>query len=187
MSALPGIDITRLAVPVTKRDHIRGRFDAAATLLEYGDYECPVCGQARFLVEALRHALGSGMRFVFRNFPLTNIHPHAEHAAEAAEAAGAEGKFWEMHDTLLANQMALEDEDLARYAAELGLDLERFINELLEGKYAKRVREDFRSGVRSGVNGTPTFFVNDWRYDGPRDPESMAAALLETAARTAPQ
>jgi protein-disulfide isomerase len=119
------------------------------------------------------------MRFVFRNFPLANVHIHAEHAAEAAEAAGAQGSFWEMHDTLFENQMALEDEDLARYAAALGLDVDRFVSELFSGAHSSRVREDFRSGIRSGVNGTPTFFINDMRYDGPRDVETMVAALTQ--------
>jgi protein-disulfide isomerase len=182
MSGLLGTDITQLAVPVSKRDHIRGPFNAPATLLEYGDYECPFCAEAHFVVQAVQAALGDQMRFVFRNFPLTNVHPHAERAAEAAEAAGAQGKFWEMHDILFENQSALEDEDLAGYAAALELDVPRFIKELMAGVYAPRVREDFRSGVRSGVNGTPSFFINDFRYDGPRDPEALAAALLETAA-----
>ncbi|MEY2538488.1 MAG: hypothetical protein QOG67_2228 [Verrucomicrobiota bacterium] len=181
MSGLPGIDITTLAMPVSKRDHIRGPIQAPATLLEYGDYECPFCAQARFIVEAIQGALGKQMRFVFRNFPLAAMHPHAEHAAEAGEAAGGQGKFWEMHDALFENQTALEDEDLARYAAMLELNVPRFIKQLLEGRYAPRVREDFQSGVRSGVNGTPSFFINGVRYDGPRDLEPMTEALLQTA------
>jgi protein-disulfide isomerase len=177
MSGFPGVDVNRLSVPVGKRDHVQGRFDATSTLLEYGDYECPACGAAHPLTKAIQSALAGQMRFVFRNFPLANIHPHSEHAAEGAEAAGAQGSFWEMHDTLFENQMALDDEDLARYAAALGLDVERFIQELLSGTYTPRVREDFHSGIRSGVNGTPTFFINDTRYDGPRDLESMVEAL----------
>ena len=181
MSGLAGVDITRLSVPVTRRDHIRGRFDAASTLVEYGDYECPACGAAEPLAQAIQAALGRQLRFVFRNFPLTNIHPHAEHAAEAAEAADAQKSFWEMHDTLFQNQMALEDEDLARYAVALGLDVDRFIEELMSGVYTPRVREDFRGGIKSGVNGTPTFFINGFRYDGPRDLETMIEALRKTA------
>jgi protein-disulfide isomerase len=186
MSGLPGMDITTLAVPVSKRDHIQGPFNAPSTLLEYGDYECPACGATYPLTKAIQAAMQEQLRFVFRNFPLANIHPHAEHAAEAAEAAGAQKRFWEMHDTLFENQMALEDEDLARYAAALSLDVDRFINELLSGVYTPRVREDFRSGIRSGVNGTPTFFINGIRYDGPRDLETMVEALTETAEAAQP-
>lgn len=179
MSGFPGVEVNRLSVPVSNRDHIRGPFDAPSTLLEYGDYECPACAAAHPLVQAIDHVLGDQMRFIFRNFPLANVHIHAEHAAEAAEAAGAQGSFWEMHDTLFENQMALEDEDLARYAAALGLDVDRFVSELFSGAHSSRVREDFRSGIRSGVNGTPTFFINDMRYDGPRDVETMVAALTQ--------
>jgi protein-disulfide isomerase len=178
MSGLPDIDIDRLAVPVSKRDHIQGPFDAPCTLLEYGDYECPACGAAYWAVKAVQEAMEDRMRFVFRNFPLSNVHPHAEHAAEAA---GAQRKFWQMHDILFENQDALEDEDLAQYAAALELDVPRLINEVLAGAYSPRVREDFRSGVRSGVNGTPTFFINGTRYDGARDPETMGAALMQGA------
>jgi protein-disulfide isomerase len=179
MSAFAGADITRLSVPVSKRDHIQGPFDAPLTLLEYGDYECPACGAAVPLTKEIQAAMGDQLRFVFRNFPLVNVHPHAEHAAEAAEAAGAHGRFWEMHDTLFENQVALEDEDLVRYAGLLGLDVGRFVNDLLTDVYAPRVREDFKSGIRSGVNGTPSFFINDLRYDGPRDLESMVDRLTE--------
>jgi len=182
VSGFSGVEVNRLSLPVSPRDHIRGPLDAPSTLLEYGDYECPACGAAHPLVHAIDQLLGGQMRFVFRNFPLANVHIHAEHAAEAAEAAGAQGSFWEMHDTLFENQIALEDEDLARYAAVLGLDLDRFINELVSGAYTSRVREDFRSGIRSGVNGTPTFFINDVRYDGPRNVETMVEALTQTYA-----
>src|SRR5947209_14587104 len=109
------------------------------------------------------------MRFVFRNFPLATAHPHAEHAAEAAEAAGSQGQFWAMHDMLFENQDALDDEDLVRYAAALGLDESQFVTDLAGRAYAARVREDFMGGVRSGVNGTPTFFINGGRHDGPFD------------------
>ena len=171
----------RLTKPVTQHDHLRGRMDAPMTLVEYGDYECPACGAAYPLTEALVEELGDDLRFVYRHFPLANVHPHAEHAAEAAEAAGAQKRYWEMHDLLFRNQDALEDEDLVRYAASLGLILQRFIDALTDEKYAARILDDFRSGVHSGVNGTPTFFVNDLRYDGPRDLESMATALNTTA------
>jgi protein-disulfide isomerase len=156
----------QLTPPVSDRDHINGPDDAPVTLVEYGDYECPYCGMAYPVVKSAQRALGDQLRFVFRNFPLAEAHPHARIAAQAAEAAGAQGKFWEMHDMLFEHQKALETEDLASYADSLGLDSVRFLRELQAGVYEKRVREDFRSGVRSGVNGTPTFFVNGSRYDG---------------------
>ncbi len=173
----------RLAVPVSKRDHIQGPANAPLTLLEYGDYECPYCGQAYWSVKTVQQTLGNRMRFVFRNFPLTNVHPHAEHAAEAAEVAGAQGRFWEMHDLLYENQDALDDEDLAEYAAALGLDAERFLAEVKAGTYARRIREDFVGGVRSGVNGTPTFFINDLRHDAGFEPESLLAGLVAAGER----
>jgi protein-disulfide isomerase len=173
----------KLAVQVSEeRDHVRGPFASPVTLVEYGDYECPFCGQAYYLVKDLGQRVGNLMRFVFRNFPLTTVHPHAERAAEAAEAAGAQGKFWEMHDLLFENQQSLEDQDLMKYAAKVGLDIPRFVREMREGRYLNRIREDFLSGARSGVNGTPTFFINGLRYDGPRDLDTLMAAI-ENAAR----
>jgi protein-disulfide isomerase len=173
----------KLAVPISEeRDHVRGPRAAPVTLVEYGDYECPYCGQAYNVVKELEIRAGNLMRFVFRNFPLTTIHPHAERAAEAAEAAGAQGKFWEMHDLLFENQQALEDEDLLEYAALVGLDIPRFVREMREGRYLNRIREDFLSGARSGVNGTPTLFINGLRHDGPRDLATLMAAI-ENAAR----
>lgn len=168
-----------LALAVSKRDHIQGPIDAPAALVEYGDYECPFCGQAYLIVKQLRQILGKQLCFAFRNFPLSTAHPHAEHAAEAAEAAGAQGMFWEMHDTLYENQDALEDEDLAAYAASLGLDIARFNLEMATHRFAPRLREDFLSGVRSGVNGTPTFFVNGIRHDGSWDVRSLLSAIRE--------
>jgi protein-disulfide isomerase len=168
---------TMLTLPVSERDHIQGPPNAPVTLVEYGDYECPYCRQAHFVVKALQQQMGDRMRFVFRNFPLTTMHPNAEPAAEAAEAAGAQGKFWEMHDTLYENQDALSEPDLAEYAELLGLDVGRFVEEMTEHRYASRVREDFTSGVRSGVNGTPTFFINGVRYNGSYDLPSLLAAI----------
>lgn len=156
----------RLTPPVSSRDHVAGSDDAPITLVEYGDYECPYCGRAYPIVKAVQRELGAQLRFVFRNFPLAETHPHARHAAAAAEAAAEQGKFWEMHDMLFEHQRALEDDDLVRYAELLGVDAERVARELKEGTYAKRVRDDFRSGVRSGVNGTPSFFINGERYEG---------------------
>jgi len=156
--------------------------DAPAKLLEYGDYECPFCGRAHLVVKELQRLLGEQMCFAFRNFPLTNVHPHAELAAAAAEAAAAQGKFWQMHDTLYENQDALEDEDIAEYATELGLDAARLIREVRAGAYAERIREDFLSGVRSGVNGTPAFFINGERQEGSYDLETLLAAMAEQGA-----
>jgi protein-disulfide isomerase len=171
-------DTSRLVVAVNEaRDHIRGPRRAPLTLVEYGDFECPHCGAAHPVVEAVRRRLGDQMRFVYRHFPLANIHPHAEPAAEAAEAAGAQGRFWEMHDLLFEHQDMLEDRDLLAYAHAIGLDIPRFVAEMENGIHAPRVQEDFLGGVRSGVNGTPTFFINGARYDGPRDVESMVAAF----------
>ena len=169
----------KLKPPVGANDHVQGSAKAPVTLVEYGDYECPYCGEAYSVVKELQKRLGDQMRFVFRNFPLAQAHPHAEHAAEAAEAAAAQGKFWEMHDMLYENQDALEDEDLVRYARALHLDVPRFVKEMEAGTYTERVREDFRSGVRSGVNGTPTFFINGARHDGPFDLASLLAAIEE--------
>ena len=169
--------LDRLTVPVSARDHHRGPIHAASQLLEYGDFECPFCGAMHPLVQAIQEAMGQKLCFAFRNFPLANMHPHAESAAEAAEAAAAQGNYWGMHDQLFENQEALEYENLAEYAETLGLDSSRLINEVLAHAHEKRVREDFASGVRSGVNGTPTYFINGVRYDGPRDLESIVSAL----------
>jgi protein-disulfide isomerase len=158
--------------------------DAPLTLLEYGDYECPYCGAAYPIVEEVRERLGPRLRFVYRHFPLTNVHPHAEPAAEAAEVAGAQEHFWDMHDRLFQNQDTLESEDLVAHADALGLDVERFVDELANGVQAPRVRQDFLSGVRSGVNGTPTFYINDVRHDGSYDLASLLGAL-ELALRAA--
>ena len=172
---------TRLTMPVGPRDHVQGAKDAVVTLVEYGDYECPHCGRAYTIVKDIQKQLGPRLRFVFRNFPLKEIHSHAQHAAEAAEAAATKGYFWQMHDLLFEHQRALLDRHLAEYAAQIGLDPARFLQELSEHTHAVRVHEDFASGVRSGVNGTPTFFINGLRHDGSWDFESLLEAL-ETAA-----
>jgi protein-disulfide isomerase len=169
-----------LTPPVGADDHAAGPDDAPVTLVEYGDYECPYCGMAHPIVKRAQRALGTQLRFVFRHFPLAEIHPHARLAAQAAEAAGAQGKFWEMHDMLFEHQDALEVEDIVGYAESLGLDLARFSRDLEDGTFAKRVRDDFRSGVKSGVNGTPTFFMNGARYDGSwANEEAFIGALRE--------
>lgn len=169
--------IARLQPPINDRDHILGPRNASVTLTEYGDYECPYCALANVSVHQVLEALGDDLLFAFRNFPLREIHPHAWRAAQAAEAAGEQGRFWEMHDLLYANQDRLEDADLLRYAANLVLDTERFARELNDGKHAARVREDYLSGVRSGVNGTPAFFIDGVRYEGPWDAPNLLLAL----------
>ncbi len=168
-----------LVLPVGDRDHAQGPPNAPVSLVEYGDYECPYCGRAYPIVKAIQKALGPRLRFVFRNFPLSEAHPNATNAAETAEAAGVQGKFWEMHDTLFEHQDALRPRDLVACAARLGLDSERLARELETHTHAARVREDFTSGVRSGVNGTPTFFINGARFDGSWDKQSLLAALEE--------
>jgi protein-disulfide isomerase len=166
-----------LTLPVAKRDHLQGSINAPIVLLEYGDYECPYCGEMYPVIKAVQKHLGDRLCFSFRNFPLVNSHPHAQHAAEAAEAAGAQGKFWEMHDLLFENQDGLDDEDIAGYASTLGLDADRLISEVLTGLHTLRVREDFRSGVRGGVNGTPTLFINGVRHEG--GPDALLAVLIK--------
>ena len=166
-----------LVLPVGDRDHAQGSADAPVTLVEYGDYECPYCGQAYPIVKAVQKTLGPRVRFVFRNFPLSEMHPNASNAAEAAEGAGVQGKFWEMHDTLFEHQSALRPRDLVAHAAALGLDSDRLAGELKSHTHAPRVKEDFMSGVRSGVNGTPTFFINGERHDGPWDHQDLVAAV----------
>ena len=167
----------QLTPPVGEDDHIQGPSSAPVTLVEYGDYECPYCGAAYPIVKELQRRLGDRLRFVFRNFPLNNAHPHAEHAAEAAEAAGAQGKFWEMHDSLYEHQQALADRDLQEYAEAIGLDVEWWVSEMEVQAHAERVRSDFMSGVRSGVNGTPTFFINGRRHNGSYDTDTLMAAI----------
>jgi len=174
-------EIARLTMPVGKRDHAQGPADAPVTLVEYGDYECPHCGRAYPIVKEVQRRLGSKLRFVFRNFPLKESHPHAQHAAEAAEAAATHGRFWEMHDILFEHQPALDDSHLSGYAASLGLDARTFAQELRAHKHQARVREDFMSGVRSGVNGTPTFFINGVRFDDSWDADTLTNALKAVA------
>lgn len=174
-----------LTPPVSALDHAAGPDDAPVTLVEYGDYECPYCGMAHPIVKAARRELGSQLRFVFRHFPLAEAHPHARLAAQAAEAAAAQGRFWEMHDMLFEHQDALGMEDLVGYAESLALDTARFERDLESRTYEKKVRDDFRNGVRSGVNGTPTFFVNGSRYDGSWANGEAFIRALHDAARQA--
>ena len=172
---------SRLVPPVGPDDHTSGPPNAAVTLVEYGDFECPHCGAAYPILESIRKQLGDRLLFVYRHFPLTESHPHAEHAAEVAEAAGERGQFWAMHRTLFEHQDALDDASLVRYAAAVGVDADWAANALGAGTFAERVRAQFMSGVRSGVNGTPTLFVNGARYDLTVN-ERVLLATLERAA-----
>jgi len=169
--------MSHLTPPLGPRDHTQGPPGARVTLVEYGDFECPHCGAAYPVVKAIQQAMGSKLLFAYRHFPLTRVHPHAEDAAEMAEAAGEHGKFWGMHDLLFEHQDALEDDQLIAYATTLGIDPEWAAQALTEGRYEPRVRADFASGVRSGVNGTPTFFINGVRYEGGAD--TLLDALME--------
>jgi protein-disulfide isomerase len=158
--------MTKLKVPVSAEDHAEGPENAPVTLVEYGDYECPHCGHAYGIVKRLQKRFNEQLRFVFRNFPLTQAHPSAQAAAEAAEFAAAHGKFWEMHDLIFENQARLDSGLLLELARKIGLSVPALSMALEEGHFADRVRADFMGGVRSGVNGTPTFFLNGERYDG---------------------
>jgi protein-disulfide isomerase len=166
-----------LILPVGERDHAQGRHDAPLTLVQYGDYECPYTRKSQPIVHALQQQLGAHLRFVYRHFPLTEIHPHALHAAEAAEAADAQGRFWPMHDYLFAHQHELEDGQLADHARAVGLNTERFAREMAAHVHRNRIQADVASGIASGVQGTPTFFINGVRHEGSYDRDTLLAAL----------
>jgi protein-disulfide isomerase len=168
--------MSQLKPPVGEADHVQGSREAKIVLVEYGDYECPYCGEAYPEIKAVQQAMGDAMSFVFRNFPLSQAHPHAERAAEFAEAAATVNRFWEMHDLLYENQQALDDHSLVAYASQLGMD-KTLIESALSGEFAARVRHGFTSGVRSGVNGTPCLFINGQRHEGNWDAESLLEAL----------
>lgn len=165
-----------LSIPVSTADHSVGPRTAAITLVEYGDYQCPYCGAAFGI---LRHVLADrpDIRFIFRNFPLTAVHPNALRAAEAAEAAASQGKFWEMHDMLYENQSSLDDRHLVAYATAIGLDIPEFDAAMRDQRYRSKIEQDFMGGVRSGVGGTPTFFINGEPYTGDYDRHSFEARL----------
>jgi protein-disulfide isomerase len=166
-----------------ERDHIRGGDDALVTLVEYGDYECPYCGQAEAVIRDLLDSFGAELRYVWRHLPLNDVHTQAQTAAEAAEAAGAQGSFWEMHDCLLDHQDELAYPDLVRHAATLGLDIDRFERELRAREYAPRVAEDVASADASGVAGTPSFFINGRRHYGAYDQPTLTAAVKAASNR----
>jgi len=169
--------MSKLSVPVSDKDHRQGDPDAPCMLVEYGDYQCPSCGHAYPIVKRVQKHFGKRLLFVFRNFPLSEMHPYAESAAETAEFAGAHHKFWEMHDLLYENQDRLDDALLFQLAQQLQLDPEKLRQALASKEFEPRVRTDFRGGVRSGVNGTPTFFINGQRHDGAYDYASLVEAI----------
>jgi protein-disulfide isomerase len=173
--------MSRLTVPVTKNDHIQGSRSAPVVLLEYGDYECPYCGDAYYVIKQVQAEAGDRLAFVFRNFPLSQIHPHALRAAYAAEAADLQKNFWPMHDLIYENQDTLEDEYLISFAIELGLDIGKFVADMASPAVEEKVRSDFMSGIRSGVNGTPTFFINGKRHDGSYEFEVLMEAVEAAA------
>ena len=170
-----------LQTPMGPADHYLGPAGARVILVEYGDYECPHCRRAHEVIQSILPALAAEVRLVFRNFPLAEAHPHAQSAAEAAESVAAHGgndAFWTMHDLLFENQDALEPDDLLGYVEAAGVDPAAVAADLAAGAMTARVRADFKGGVRSGVNGTPTFFVNGRRFDGNwADAAAFTAAL----------
>ncbi len=160
------VGTARLSAAVTERDHVRGRLDAPVVIVEYGDYECPDCGRAYWMIKRLLEEFGDKVAFVFRNFPIVESHPRAESVAEALEAASGQGYFWEMHDWFYEHQHQLEGLDLEEHAGTLGMDVELWKKHLRERSYRDRVREDVKTGRDSGVTGTPTLFINGARHDG---------------------
>jgi protein-disulfide isomerase len=175
--------MAKLKVPVGPDDHVQGPAAAPVTLVEYGDYECLHCGHAYPIIKALQKRFGKQLRFAFRNFPLQEIHPYAEAAAETAEFAATYGKFWEMHNLIFENQNSLSEQMLGELAQRLTLDRQALTEALGSGAFAERVRRDFSGGVRSGVNGTPTFFINGQRHDGDFEVETLRQAINKAAGK----
>jgi protein-disulfide isomerase len=174
-------EVNKLTVPVNVgTDHIRGSINAPITIVEYGDYECPYTGMAYPVVKEVMRRFGEKVYFVFRNFPLREIHPHAQHAAEAAEAAAAQDKFWQMHDYLFEHQKALDDHRLVEYAQEVGLNIDKFKKEMSGHIYAPMINKSLKSGIDSGVEGTPTFFINGERYEDAWDLDTLSSFLKKS-------
>jgi protein-disulfide isomerase len=184
MSTAVPVATPMLDPPVAPRDHTAGPAGARVTLVEYADFECPSCGAAYGVLEAVRRAFGDNLRLVFRHFPLRDSHPHALDAARAAEAAAEQGQFWPMHDRLFQRQDALEPDDLARYARKLELDVVRWARVMALPSTEERVLADLASGRRSGVRGTPTLFINGARYDGLVERGPLIDALARAALAT---
>jgi len=175
--------VVSLSRAINSDDHILGGKSAAVTLLMYGAYECPFCVEGNKIVKRIREHFGERLRFVFRHFPRTSVHPHAEAAAEVAEAAGEQGRFWEMHDTLFENYNRLDGEHLFTYARNLNLDMERFDRAMTGRVFAERVRTDLISGIESGVKGTPTYFINGGKHSGSGRFETLVEAIESNIVR----
>jgi len=174
---------TQLKPPVNKKDHIQGDPDAPIELLEYGDYQCPHCGRAYPIIKNIQKRLGKKLKFAFRNFPLTEIHPDAFNAAVAAEAAGQQKKFWEMHDIIFEHQRLLATENILMYAKETGLNMAEFSRDIQSDVFLNKVEDDIESGIRSGVNGTPSFYVNGKKYNGSWEEEEFVNFLSQLLVR----
>jgi protein-disulfide isomerase len=172
-----------LKIPVGPDDHAQGRADAPVTLVEYGDYQCPYCGEAYPFIRTLQDRFGDDLRFIYRNFPIAEMHPHAMSAAATAEFAGAHDQFWQAHDAIYENQRQLGLPLYERIVTEHGLSPEDLRTSLQEGRFVPRITRDFQGGVRSGVNGTPSFFINGQRFDGYSGEESLADALAAAIAQ----
>ena len=173
-------EIVRLKNSVSERDHALGSQSAPVTLLEYGNFECIHCGRAYPVIKEIQRVLGDDLHFVFRHFPTVRTHPHANRAAEAAESAAAQGKFWEMHDQLFTHQQALEDHDLSRYAKRIGLDIERFACGMAENSFLKKIEAEYQSALfDEHVTGTPTLYINEVRYAGATDVDSLMLAIKQ--------
>ena len=172
-----------LAIPVSTHDHVRGRADAGLTVVQYGDFQCPHCAHTFAVLLEIADQLGDSVALAFRHFPLTGVHPLAQRAAEAAEAAASQGRFWQMAKLLYENQESLDEERLIRCAKKADLQMKRFRKDMESGLHAPRIRADYLSGVRSGVKGTPTLFINGRLYEGMQDTDALVAALLEASRR----
>jgi protein-disulfide isomerase len=172
------LDHTRRYLTVHPDDHLQGAADAAYTLIEYGDYQCPGCGRLFVVIRDLQAELGTMLRIAYRHYPFSGIHPKAQVAAEAAEAAGAQNRFWEMHDLLFENQNALAPKHLYRYAEQIGLDIQRFRDDVKGRRYRALVNDHFRRGVEDGVYGTPGLFINGIRHNGALDLDTLRARIL---------
>jgi protein-disulfide isomerase len=186
-TATPKPEVHTLSRAVDERNHIQGAESAPVTLLMYGAYECPHCVEGNKIVREIQQQLGKKLRFVFRHFPRTNVHPHAEAAAEVAEAAGEQGKFWELHDKLFKNYNRLDGEHLVGYAEELGLNMEQFDRAITGRVYSGKVRGDLLSGLESGVKGTPTYFINGVKHNNSGELDVLLEAVERKANEATPK
>jgi protein-disulfide isomerase len=177
----PACNGDELADAVSDADHQRGPADATVTLVEYGDYECPDCLNSEPIVKQLQARMGGRLRVIFRHFPRNSIHPRASAAAEAAEAAAQQGRFWDMHESLFQHQRELSEIDLTHLALRLGLDVYRFQRDSESESHSRRVRDNYDGAIRSGISGTPTFFINGCRHSGSNDFDALFSAIVAAA------